>query len=221
MTNIIDLSHIIGNGVVTYKGLPAPHVCDFISREASQDIYADGTSFQIEKIELVGNSGTYIDSPFHRYEDGKDLSELDLSNCVSLPGLMVNVPHKMPWQAITHDAFIGLDIAGKAVMINTGWSTLFGTAAYQEGYPFLTKNAAIYLQENGVKLVGIDSHNIDDTRTNTRPVHTHLLCNEVPIVEHLTNLDALPNEGFSFTAAPIKFKGVGSFPTRAYAITNY
>lgn len=215
----IDLSHTIEDGLITYKGLPAPIVCDYLSREDSRKFYESGTEFQIGKIEMVSNTGTYIDTPFHRYSDGKDLSEISLEALVELDGVIIRVPHA-DRLAITEKEFADVDVAGKAVLVNTGWSEFWNTARYFEGHPFLTEEAARFLVEAGAKLVGIDSHNIDDTSANRRPVHTTLLGAGILIVEHLSNLDGIPAGEFSFTALPPKFKGVGTFPVRAIATVN-
>jgi arylformamidase len=215
-TKFIDLSHVIEHGTVTYKGLPAPIICDYLSREASKKNYAAGTEFQIGKIEMVSNTGTYLDCPFHRYADGKDLSELRLEQFTDLPGIVIRANYHKH-MGIDRNYFTRLDVQGKAVLINTNWDEHWNSEKYFEDHPFLTEDAANYLVEAGVKLVGIDSHNIDDTRSNSRPVHTILLGNEVLIVEHMCNLKALPDEGFLFSAIPPKFKGVGTFPVRAMA----
>jgi arylformamidase len=211
----IDVSHTIENGLVTYKGLPAPVICDYLSREASKAYYAEGTSFQIAKIEMVSNTGTYIDSPFHRYEDGKDLSELDLESVAGVPGIVIRVAEEI--KAIGADHFSGYDLLGKAVLIHTNWSRHWNTAPYYEDHPFVTEAAAVFLKDQGVTLVGIDAYNIDDTAGNTRPVHSTLLGAEIPIVEHLCQLEAVPDHGFSFYAVPVKVKGCGTFPVRAFA----
>jgi arylformamidase len=213
MNRLFDLSHTIEHGMITYKGLPAPIICDFLSREDSKKNYAEGTSFQIGKIEMVSNTGTYIDCPFHRYENGKDLNDVALERFVNIPAVVVRTTE----MSIDAKAFSKYDVKGKAVLVNTGWSKHWRTDKYFENHPFLTEEAAIYLRDNGAVLVGIDSHNIDDTRAKSRPVHTILLAAEILIVEHLCNLDQLPNEGLSFTAVPPKFKGVGTFPVRAFA----
>ena len=217
---IIDLTHPIGDGDHTYKGVPPIHVCNYLSREESRSLYNEDTEFQIEQVTIVGCSGTYIDSPFHRYSDGADLAQLELSNTVNIPGIVVRAPYVQNWSSIDVDAFMGKHIKGRAVLIDTGWCKHFGTDNYYEGHPFLTEDAAIYLQQQNVALVGIDSHNIDDTRGGSRPVHTQLLGHGIPIIEHMTNLSSLPDQGFSFFAAPLKLKGVGTFPTRAYALLD-
>ena len=211
---LIDLSHVIFDGLITYKGLPAPIICDFLSRENSLGKYEEGTSFQIGKIEMVSNTGTYIDCPFHRYEHGKDLSETALEAFANLEAITINATEAME---IGVEFFKNKEVRGKAVIVNTGWSKHWNTDAYFENHPFLTKESAEYLRDCGVKLVGIDSHNIDDTRGNSRPVHTILLANEILIVEHMCNLDKLPESGYLFSAVPPKFKGVGTFPVRAFA----
>ncbi|MCJ9430351.1 cyclase family protein [Kordiimonas marina] len=218
--HIIDLSQTMKDGLQTYKGLPEIHVCSHLSREDSRQHYEDGAEFQIDDIQLIGNSGTYIDSPFHRYKDGKDLAALSLAATVNLPGIVIRAPSASPWASVELSAVKGRDVKGKAVLIETGWCRYFGSSAYYEGHPFLSADAAQYLRDVGAALVGIDSHNIDDTRGRKRPVHTTLLGAEIPIVEHMTNLNALPDQGFRFFAAPIKFEGVGTFPTRAYALMD-
>jgi kynurenine formamidase len=231
---LIDLSHTISHGLITYKGLPAPIICDFLSREQSKQHYAPGTQFQIGKIEMVANTGTYLDSPFHRYEDGKDLSELELTSLANLDGIAVRAKGEgqraegqeqsggsQVERAIDAGAFKGLDVQGKAVLVHTGWSKNWRTDQYFEGtHPFLTKDAAQFLADQGVALVGIDSYNIDDTADLSRPAHSILLAAGIPIVEHMCNLDQLPKDGFRFFAVPVKVKGMGTFPVRAFAIAE-
>jgi len=212
---LIDLSHTVEHGLITYKGLPAPVICDYLSRENSRKIYAPGTEFQIGKIEMIANTGTYMDSPFHRYADGKDLSELPLQNLAGLPAIKVDARGA---HSINADFFSGLgNLAGKAVLVETGWSRHWKTHQYFEGHPFMTEDAARFLADAGVRLVGIDSHNIDSTQDGTRPVHSTLLRQEILIVEHMTNLEGAPAEGFEFFAVPVKVKGFGTFPVRAFA----
>lgn len=213
----VDLSHTIEHGLVTYKGLPAPIVCDYLSREDSKKFYDEGAQFQIGKIEMVTNTGTYIDCPFHRFEHGKDLSEVALEAFADLPAVVIRVPYTQTL-AVTVDHVKNYEIRNRAVLIHTGWGDdHWNTELYYENHPFVTKEAAEYLRDCHVKLVGIDSHNIDDTRGKSRPVHTTLLGAEILIVEHLCNLSLLPNEDFTFSAVPPKFKGVGTFPVRAMA----
>ena len=214
---LIDLSHMIEDGMVTFKGLPAPVICDFWEREASRTHYDDGSTFQIGRIDMVANTGTYLDSPFHRFADGKDLAGLDLAQLAALEGIVVHQPFAEDL-AVDSGAFAGQDIRGKAILIHTGWDRLWRTEPYFENHPFLTEAAAHLLVEGGAVLVGIDSYNIDDTRTRTRPVHTTLLGADIPIVEHMTNLGALPDKGFRFCAVPPKIKGFGTFPVRAFAV---
>lgn len=213
---LIDLSHTIEPGMVTFKGLPGPVICDFLSREASRSLYEPGTEFQIGRIDMVANTGTYLDSPFHRYADGQDLSELVLERLAHLNGVVVRAPYERGL-AVDVDAFTSLDVTGKAVLVQTGWDRHWRTDAYFEHHPFLTAAAADFLVAQGATLVGIDSHNIDDTRGRSRPVHTRLLGQQIPICEHLCNLGAVPDTGFRFYAVPPKFKGVGTFPVRAFA----
>jgi kynurenine formamidase len=215
--HLVELSHTISGGMITYKGLPGPVICDYLSREASAASYEGGTTFQIGRIDLVANTGTYLDCPFHRYADRADLSQIALERFVELPGVVVSLPHRAEL-AITEADVAPFDVAGKAVLFHTAWSDHWGTDQYFEQHPFLTQGAAESLQRRGAVLAGIDSHNIDDTRTrNSRPVHTVLLGHEVLIVEHLTGLEALVGQAFTFTAAPPRFSGVGTFPVRAYA----
>jgi len=211
---LIDLSHSIEHGMITYKGLPAPIICDYLSREESKNKYAPGTEFQIGKIEMVANTGTYLDCPFHRYADGHDLSQIQLEKLASLDAVLIEAEGI---QAIGKNFFEGKNISNKAVLVHTGWSKHWRTDAYFENHPFLTAEAADYLVSQKVILVGIDSHNIDDTRGNTRPVHSALLKNEILIVEHMANLNLLKEKKFKFTAVPPKFVGVGTFPVRAFA----
>lgn len=213
---LIDLSHTIKHGLLTYKGLPAPIVCDYLSRENSKQYYEEGTEFQIGKIEMVTNTGTYIDCPFHRFENGKDLSEVALECFVDLDAIVISVPFTETL-AISEEYLKNYEIRNRAVLIHTGWDLHWNTEKYYENHPYLTEKAAEYLKDCNVKLVGIDSHNIDNTLGKSRPAHTTLLGAEILIVEHLCNLYLLPKDGFTFSAVPPKFKGVGTFPVRAIA----
>ena len=213
---LVDLSHLIEPGMTTYKGLPGPAVCDFWSRADSAAFYDDGSTFQIGRIDMVANTGTYLDTPFHRFEDGADLSGILLEQVAGLDGLVVRAPHA-GGLGVGADALAGLDVRGKAVLVHTGWDVHWRTDAYFTDHPFLTEEAADVLVAGGAVLVGIDSHNIDDTRTRARPVHTRLLGAGILICEHLTNLAALSDSGFRFSAVPPKFSGVGTFPVRAFA----
>lgn len=213
---LIDLSHTIENGMITYKGLPAPLICDHLSRARSREIYAEGTEFQIGRIEMVANTGTYIDVPFHRYAHGHDLSELALARVSNIPALVVRVTGAQE-RAIDWHHFVPVQCRGHAVLVHTGWDRHWRTDQYFEGHPYLTEKAAVYLRDQGALLIGIDSLNIDDTSGGARPVHTVLLAAEIPIVEHLTGLDALPASGFRFCAVPPKVREMGTFPVRAHA----
>ncbi|MUL74648.1 cyclase family protein [Mycolicibacterium sp. CBMA 226] len=216
---LVDLSHTIRAGMVTYPGLPAPSMSDHLTRAASRDVYAAGTEFAIGAITMVGNTGTYLDSPFHRYADGADLAGLDLNTLVDLPAIVV---HRRDVAARAVDvAELPDDIeAGCAVLIDTGWDRHFGTEAYGVDAPFLSEVATELLVSHKVALVGIDSVNIDDASpaaAGRRPIHTALLGNGIHVVEHLTNLAALPARGARFTAVPPRIEGFGTFPVRAYA----
>lgn len=214
---VVDLSHVITDGMVTYKGLPGPHICDFWSRESSATKYDDGSTFQIGRIDMVANTGTYVDAPWHRFADGEDLSEVGIDALADLPAVVV----RQPWEnglAVDVGAFEGLDVRSCAVLVATGWDRNWGSDAYYDDHPFITAAAAEQLIAGGAVLVGIDSHNIDDTRVRARPVHTALLGAGIVICEHMTNLGALPDGGFRFSAAPPKVRGMGTFPVRAYAV---
>jgi kynurenine formamidase len=212
----VDLSHTIEDGMITYKGFPAPLVCDHLSHAASRANYAPGTEFQIGRIEMVGNTGTYIDSPYHRYADGADIAGLALDAIASIDAVVVRAAGASD-RAIPRSAFASLDLRGKAVLVHTGWDAHWRTDRYFEGHPFLTADAATHLRDAGATLVGIDSLNIDDTADPARPVHTTLLGAGIPIVEHLCALDAVPDAGFRFSAVPPKVRGIGTFPVRAFA----
>lgn len=214
-TKLIDLSHCVEDGMVTYKGLPAPIICDYLSREASRARYAAGTEFQIGKIEMVANTGTYLDSPFHRYADGRDLSELELESLANLDCVVVRATARR--ERAIDDALPATELRGKAVLFHTGWDAHWRTDQYFEGHPYLSERLAAALVAAGVRLVGIDSFNIDCTDTGERPVHSTLLGADIPIVEHLRGLEALPDRGARFYAVPVKVKGMGTFPIRAFA----
>jgi arylformamidase len=207
---LIDLSHTIFDGLVTYPGLPAPRISDHLSRDASASHYAPGTTFHIGRIEMVANTGTYLDTPAHRFEEGVDLAGIALERLAGIPGIVI--------QGNARSSFHRDDLSGKAVLVHTGWSKHFGTPQYGSGHPFLTREIAEMLVERGAALVGIDSLNIDDTADGSRPVHTVLLAAGIPIVEHLTGLDQLPGSRFTFFAVPPKVRGLGTFPVRAFAV---
>jgi len=226
---LVDLSHAIEHGVVYYKGLPAPVICDYLSREASRALYESGTEFQIGRVELITNTGTYIDCPFHRYADGRDTASMPLERFVDQTAVVVRATERdgrgSDGRAIDvaqlSARLSAPDVRGKAVLLHTGWDAHWGTDAYFEGHPYLTEQAAIWLRDAGALLVGIDSMNIDNTERGTRPVHTVLLREEILIAEHLCNLQLLPDAGFTFTAVPPKLVGVGTFPVRAFATIPY
>ncbi|HEY0319685.1 MAG TPA: cyclase family protein [Pyrinomonadaceae bacterium] len=214
---LVDLSHTVEHGMITYRGLPAPIICDFLSREESRKHYSEGTEFHIGRIDMVANTGTYLDSPFHRYADGADLSELSLSQLADLEGVCIRAPESGT-RAIERSAFQGVDVKDKAVLVHTGWDAHWGSEQYFEEHPFLTRDAAEALRDAGARLVGIDSYNIDDTQDLSRPAHSVLLRAGIPIVEHMCNLNALPDKGFRFFAVPVKVKAFGTFPVRAFCI---
>jgi kynurenine formamidase len=206
---IIDLSHRVADGTITYPGLPAPKISDHLSREASRASYAPGTTFHIARIDMVANTGTYIDAPSHRWDGADDIAALPLDRVADLDGIVID-----------GTALAGESFAGRAVLFHTGWSRHFGTPQYLSGHPYLTANTVEQLIAGRAALVGIDSMNIDDVRDRTRPAHTRLLASGIPIVEHLTALDQLAARRFRFFAVPAKFAGMGSFPVRAFAIVQ-
>ena len=213
---LIDLSHTVEHGMITYKGLPAPIICDYLSREASRARYAPGTEFQIGKIEMVANTGTYLDSPFHRYPDGDDLSQLKLESLADLDCVVVRATDRRD-RAIDQLPIDLASLQGKALLIHTGWDIHWRTDQYFENHPHLTGELANSLVDAGVTLVGIDSFNIDSTDDGTRPVHSALLGAGIPIVEHMCGIGAVPERGARFFAVPVKVKGMGTFPVRAFA----
>ncbi len=219
LQRLIDVSHKVESGMITYPGLPAPTVSDYLSREASRAHYAEGTTFQIGRIEMVANTGTYIDAPFHRFADGCDLAGLPLDRLADVEGIVVDAANRAG-RAIDRDRFEGLELRGKAVLIRTGWDVHWRTPQYADDAPFVTRAAAEFLLEAAPAMVGIDSVNLDDKGDGERPAHTVLLGAQIPVVEHLCNLEKLPAAGFRFHCVPVKFRGVGTFPVRAYAVVE-
>ncbi|MEJ3405585.1 cyclase family protein [Rathayibacter sp. YIM 133350] len=216
-TRLVDLSHSIRAGLVTYPGLPAPVITPHLTREASRSTYAPGTEFAMDLITMIGNTGTYLDSPFHRYEGGTDLAGLELSTLVALPAEVFHLTDARE-RGIRAEVFLDRDLRDRAVLLHTGWDRHFGTPEYAKGAPYLTEAGARHLVESGVRLVGIDSLNIDDTESGgERPAHSLLLTAGIHVVEHLTGLDAVPARGARFTAVPPKVEAFGTFPVRAYA----
>jgi len=213
--DFVDLSHPIEHGMETYRPLPGPVIEDHLGREASRAHYAPGTEFHIGRLTMVANTGTYLDAPFHRFADGLDVSQLDLSALVDLPALVVRLVERAA-RAIGPE-LIPDDVRGRAVLVHTGWDAHWRTEAYFSGHPFLTRPAAERLRDGGAVLVGIDSLNIDDTGDGTRPAHTVLLAAGIPIVEHLRGLGSVPTEGARFSAVPAPVRGMGTFPVRAFA----
>lgn len=211
----IDVSHTVEHGMITYKGLPPPVISDFMSRADSRSHYETGTEFSIARIEMVANTGTYLDSPFHRYTRGKDLAHLDLQAIANVDGIVVRCSDR----AIGERVLEGVDVEGKAVLFHTGWDAYWRTETYWNGeHPFLTEGAATYLAKSGATIVGIDSYNIDSISDRKRPAHSILLGHDIPIVEHLCGLGELPDSGFKFFAVPVKVREFGTFPVRAFAI---
>ncbi len=216
---LIELSHRIENGMITYPGLPGPEITAHLTREASTAVYAPGTTFAIDRISMVGNTGTYLDSPLHRYAEGPDLSGIPLASVADLPAVLVRTAGAARRGVGVND-LTGLDVAGAAVLLHTGGDQHWRTEQYAMDAPFLTAAAATWLVEGGAALVGIDSINIDDTGDRERPAHTILLGAGIPVVEHLTGLDRLPDAGARFTAAPPLVAGFGTFPVRAFAVVG-
>jgi arylformamidase len=213
---IVELSHVIRPGMVTLPGLPGPEITPHLTREASKKVYAPGTTFEINRISMIANTGTYVDAPAHRYDSGADIAELALERLAHVPGLVVH----SPGPAVPASAFPA-DVRGYAVLVHTGWDRHFGTPEYgAPGHPYLDADAVELLVTGGAALVGIDAVNVDDTRTGERPVHSALLAAGIPVVEHLTGLDRLPDNGFRFHGAPPMVAGMGTFPVRAYAVLD-
>jgi kynurenine formamidase len=214
---LVDLSHTISAGLVTYPGIPVPAVHPHLTREASRSHYAEGTEFALDVITLAGNTGTYLDSPYHRYADGADLADLQLETLVDLPLELFRLTDATE-RGIPATVFYDRELRGTAVLLHTGWDRHFGTPGYATGAPYLRGEAAAYLIKAGAALVGIDSINIDDAETSReRPAHSQLLAAGLHVVEHLTNLAAVPPTGARFTAVPPKVREFGSFPVRAFA----
>ena len=214
---LLDLSHTVEHGMITYKGLPAPIICDYLSRDDSRARYAAGTEFQIGRIDMVANTGTYVDAPFHRYADGADLSELRIEQLANLDTIVVRAVRQRDRAIHAIDVDPAL-VRGKVVLVHTGWDAHWRTEHYLDGHPYLTGELAEWLANAGATMVGIDSHNIDCTDDGHRPVHSVLLRRGIPICEHMTGLAALPDRGARFFAVPVKVKGMGTFPVRAFAI---
>jgi arylformamidase len=216
-SRIVDLSHVIRAGLVTYPGLPAPVITPHLTREDSRTKYAPGTEFAMDVITMIGNTGTYLDSPFHRYGEGADLAGLDLETLVDQPAEVFHL-EDLGRRGVPAEVFLDRELRGTAVLLHTGWDRRFGTPAYLTGSPFLTAEGVDHLIAAGVTTVGIDALNIDDTESGgERPAHTRLLAAGIHVVEHLTNLGAVPEHGARFTAAPPAIEGFGTFPVRAYA----
>lgn len=213
---LVELNHVIRPGMVTYPGLPGPEITPYLTREASRELYAPGTEFAMGRISMVGNTGTYLDAPYHRFDGGTDLAGIPLERTAALPAVVVRLTGGQR-RDITAQALAAVDVAGKAVLLHTGDDTRFGTPAYGTDAHFLTRDGATWLADHGATLVGIDAVNIDDTADGERPAHTLLLAAGIPVVEHLTGLEQLPPAGAVFTAVPLRIEGLGTIPVRAFA----
>jgi kynurenine formamidase len=216
---VIDLSHEIVDGMITHPGLPGPTVSTFLTHEASAARYAPGTTFEIGRIDLVANTGTYLDTPAHRFPGRPDLAGLALERVVDLPGVLVDCRGRAD-KAIGPKAFEGIQVASRAVLVMTGWDRHWGTSAYLADNPFLTEAAARRLVEEGAALIGIDSLNVDSLADPRRPAHTAILDAGIPLVEHLTGLRELPEDSWRFFAVPPRIRGVATFPVRAFALVG-
>jgi arylformamidase len=213
---LVDLSHTIRPGTITVPGLPAPMISPYLTREASRAQYTQGTEFAIDQITMVGNTGTYLDAPYHRYPGGADLATIPLARTADLPAVVIRVTGAQQL-GIAVGALAAMDVRGKAVLLHTGDDAQFGTPEYAENAHFLTRSGAVWLAEQDAALVGIDAINIDDIADGERPAHSLLLGAGIPVVEHLTGLGQLPPVGASFTAAPLRIEGFGTIPVRAFA----
>ncbi len=218
-TRLLDLSHPIESGMTTYPGLPGPLLSEYLTREASKERYASGTTFAIGRIDMIANTGTYIDAPFHRFAGGADVAALPLDRVADLPGMIADARGRD--RAIGPDLFDKRELSGRAVLVWTGWDAHWRTPEYGAGrHQFLTREAAELLAASGARLVGIDSLNIDDAADAARPAHTLLLEANIPIVEHLTGLGSIGSDPFRFFAVPAPVRGIGSFPVRAFALAR-
>ncbi|MET7666619.1 cyclase family protein [Micromonospora luteifusca] len=219
---LVELSHVISDGMTTLPGWPAPEITDWLTFAASRERYAPGTEFHVARIDMIANTGTYLDTPAHRWAGGDDLAGVSLDRLADLPGVVVRVPAGT--RTVDRLMLAPYEVAGRAVLLHTRWDAHFGTERYgSPEAPYLTGDAAQALAHAGAALVGIDSINIDDMSPAAgggRPAHSTLLAAGIPIVEHLTGLDALPPSGFRFTAAPPMVTGMGTFPVRAFAVVN-
>ncbi len=216
----VELSHVITAGMTTYPGLPGPQITPHLTREASRDVYAPGTEFAIDRISMLGNTGTYLDSPYHRFEEGSDLAGLPLSQVADLPAVVVRTAGTGT-RAVDVGALAAWDVAGRAVLLHTGGDEGWGTPEYAHDAPYLTEAGARWLVDHEAVLVGIDAVNIDDIgpqAAGARPAHSLLLGAGIAVVEHLTGLQHVPPRGARFTAAPPRVAGFGTFPVRAYAV---
>jgi kynurenine formamidase len=213
---LVELSHAIAAGMTTYPGLPGPEITPYMTREASRDRYAAGTEFAIDHIAMLGNTGTYLDSPYHRYAGGADLADLPLSALADLPAVVVRLADS-GHRGVDVAALAAFAVAGRAVLLQTGWDRHWGSDRYGQDAPYLTGAGARWLADHRARLVGIDSVNIDDAADGERPAHSLLLAAGIPVVEHLTGLDQVPATGARFTATPPRLRAFGSFPVRAFA----
>jgi kynurenine formamidase len=217
---LVDLSHPVSDGMITYPGLPGPRLSDHLTREQAEAQYGPGVTFHIGRISMVANTGTYVDSPWHRYDDGADLADLRLEQLADVDGIVVDVTRAPSGRGVAVDDIAVHNVAGRAVLIRTDWDRHWQTPVYGVEAPFVSRAAAAWLVEQRVALVGIDSVNIDDIDDRRRPAHSLLLGAQIPVVEHLCGLDQLPTDGFRFHAVPAPVAGLGTFPVRAYAVVG-
>ena len=214
---IVDLSHPIRPDMQTYPGLDPPQLRTVISRSVSARRLDGGVAFEIEALTLVGNTGTYLDAPFHYHADRADIAELPLQRLVNVPIVMIRAVGLIA----VHAELFGdpSRLWGAAVLVHTGWSRHWGTPRYLEfDNPYITADAVDQLIAANPAVVGIDSLNIDNPNDPRRPAHTGLLAADIPIIEHLTNLNAVPDQNARLIALPAPIKGMASFPVRAVAV---
>lgn len=218
----IDLSHSIENGTVTYPGDPPALIELTLDRKLTSKLNGGGTTsgVEINTIKMVSTSGTYIDAPYHVFEDGKKIKDYPIEKLVNLPSIVVKIPENRNYFDVQDIS--GINVKGKAVLFFSGHDKFFMTPEYGKNAPYLTIELANILVEKGAIFVGIDSPLIDNMEKQSElgiPVHYKLLGADIPICEDLANLELLPTDGFTITALPAKV-ALESFPARVFATVS-